>query len=132
MKYGFSGALAAGTMAAVLAALDGGFPAAAHHSHAMFDHTTEQTITGTAKAFAFNNPHVYLYVNVAAEDGSLSTYVVEMSHVQNMISRGITPAIPKPGDNVTVRMNPLNTGRLGGSYITISKDGQELGRGPQR
>jgi hypothetical protein len=45
-----------------------------------------------------------------------------------MISRGITPAILKPGDNVTVKMNPLNNGRPGGSYITISKDGKQLGR----
>src|SRR5262249_35511513 len=105
-------------------------PARAHHSHSMFDLTTEETITGTVKAFSFTNPHVYLYVNVAdGPDGSIRTHVIEMSHIQNMISRGITPATIKPGDTVPVKMNPLNNGRPGGNYISISKDGKEFGKG---
>jgi hypothetical protein len=119
--------------AAVLGVGLASYSVGAHHSHSMFDLTTEQTIMGTVKAFAFTNPHVYLYVNVAArEEGKLTTYIIEMSHVQNMISRGITPATLKPGDNVTIRMNPLNDGRPGGSYISISKDGKEFGRGPEQ
>src|SRR5882757_1108084 len=100
--------------AAALAACLAASPALAHHSHSMFDLTTEETITGTVKAFSFTNPHVYLYVNVAdGPDGTVRTHVIEMSHIQNMISRGITPATIKPGDNVTIKMNPLNNGRPG-------------------
>ena len=51
-----------------------------------------------------------------------------MSNVQNMISHGITGATFKPGDYVTVRMKPLRKSSPGGSYVSISKDGQEFGR----
>jgi hypothetical protein len=34
----------------------------------MFDLTVEQTIEGTVKAFAFQNPHVDLYVNVPGSE----------------------------------------------------------------
>jgi hypothetical protein len=123
---------AAVTTASVMAAFSVVPPAAAHHSHSMFDLTVEQTIMGTVKAFAFQNPHGYLYVNVPdGESGKLTTYVIEMSHVQNMLSRGITAATFKPGDNVTIRMNPLHGGRPGGEYISISKDGKEFGRGAE-
>ena len=37
----------------------------------------------------------------------------------------------KPGDSVTIKMNPLHDGRPGGEYITISKDGKEFGRGAE-
>src|SRR5262249_50197701 len=93
------------------------------------DLTTEETITGIVKAFAFTNPHVYLYVNVAEPDGTVTTHTIEMSHIQNMIRQGITPATIKAGDHVTVKMNPMNTGRPGGSYIQLIKDGKEFGRG---
>jgi hypothetical protein len=128
-----SHALAVVTTAAVMAAFSAVPPVAAHHSHSMFDLTIEQTIMGTVKAFAFQNPHVYLFVNVPdGEAGKLTTYAIEMSHVQNMLSRGITAATFKPGDNVTIKMNPLHGGRPGGQYITISKDGKEYGRGAEQ
>jgi hypothetical protein len=132
MKQQLSHALAAVATAAIMAAFSAVPPAAAHHSHSMFDLTVEQTIMGTVKAFAFQNPHGYLFVNVPdGETGKLKTYVIEMSHVQNMLSRGITAATFKQGDSVTIKMNPLHDGRPGGEYITISKDGKEFGRGAE-
>jgi len=105
-------------------------PAAAHHSHSMFDLTTTQTITGSVKTFVFQNPHVYLFVDVAdAGTGKVTDYAIEMSHVQNTLSHGITASTFKPGDSVTIKMNPLHGGRPGGQYITIAKDGKEYTRG---
>jgi hypothetical protein len=96
----------------------------------MFDLTVEQTIEGKVKSFAFQNPHVYLFVDVAdAQTGKPTTYVIEMSHVQNTLSHGISATTFKPGDTVSVKMNPLHGGRPGGQYITISKDGKEYTRG---
>jgi hypothetical protein len=129
MKNTFSSAIAGAlTTVIALAAVS----AAAHHSHVMFDATAEQTITGTVKSFAFQNPHVYLFVNVADGGGPVTTYVVEMSYVQNMISHGISRETFKPGDQVSVKMNPLRDGRPGGSYVTVSKDGREFGRGAEQ
>jgi hypothetical protein len=94
-------------------------PALAHHSHAMFDHTKQVSVTGTVTEFGFRNPHVFLYVDVKSENGETVNYWVEMSNLTNMIRRGIGKATFKTGDKVTVNVHPLSDGRPGGSYITI-------------
>jgi len=132
MKHHLPHVRAAVTAAAIMAAFSVAPPAAAHHSHAMFDTTVVKTVTGTVKTFAFQNPHGFLYVNVTDGDaGKLTTYVIEMSHVQAMLSRGINATTFKAGDNVTIKVNPLRDGRPGGQYTTISKDGKEYGRGAE-
>jgi Family of unknown function (DUF6152) len=127
MTCNLSKTLVAGVASLGLIALAG--PAAAHHSHSMFDLTSEKTVTGTVKTFVFTNPHVFLYLNVPESEGKVTTYAIEMSHVQNMISRGITAASFKPGDPVTIKMNPLHDGRPGGNYVSVIKDGREFGKG---
>lgn len=104
-------------------------PAWAHHSHAMFDLEAETTVAGTVKAFVFTNPHVYLYVNVTdKQTNETKTWLVEMSHVQNMMSRGIKASSFKVGDQITVTMNPLRDGRPGGNYVSvITADGKKFG-----
>jgi len=106
-------------------------PAVAHHSHAMFDHTKPQTVTGTVKEFLFRNPHVYLYVDVKSDRGETVTYWIEMSNIQNMIKQGINQNTLKVGDVVTVTMHPLKDGRPGGNYETLKTgDGRSFGREP--
>jgi len=108
-----------GVLAAALA-LAAVLPAWAHHSHAMFDHAKELTVTGKVTEFVFRNPHVFLYIDVRADNGEAQTYWVEMSNIPNMIKRGIVQSTFKPGDVVTVRLNPLKDGRPGGNYLTIT------------
>jgi hypothetical protein len=94
-------------------------PALAHHSHAMFDHSQELAITGTVTEFSFRNPHVFLYVDVPQDDGSVVNYWVEMSNIPNMIRRGIGYRTFKPGDVISVTVFPLKDGRPGGNYATV-------------
>ena len=94
-------------------------PAVAHHSHAMFDHSKEVTITGTVTEFVFRNPHVFLYIDTKADSGETMKYWVEMSNLPNMIRRGIGQSTFKPGDKVIAHVHPLKDGRTGGSYVTI-------------
>jgi len=94
-------------------------PAQAHHSHAMFDHDREVTITGKVSDMAFTNPHVFLYVDVEDEQGEVVKYWIEMSNIPNMIRRGIGAKTFNVGDVVTVNMYPLRDGRPGGNYNTI-------------
>ena len=103
--------------------------ALAHHSHAMFDHTRETTVTGTVKEFVFRNPHVYLYVDVKNDRGEMVTYSVEMSNIPNMIRQGITQSTFKAGEGVTVTVHPLRDGRPGGDYATLTTaDGRTFDR----
>ncbi len=94
-------------------------PALSHHSHAMFDHNQEVTVTGTVTVMSFRNPHVFLYVDVEEENGETVNYWIEMSNLPNMIRRGIGVNTFKPGDVITVNMHPLSDGRPGGSYTTV-------------
>ncbi|MCY3732470.1 MAG: DUF6152 family protein [Rhodospirillaceae bacterium] len=94
-------------------------PASAHHSHAMFDHSEEVTITGTVTKFTFRNPHVFLFVDVEEQNGETVNYWIEMSNLPNMIRRGIGYTTFQPGDVVTVNMWRLKDGRPGGNYTTI-------------
>ena len=100
-------------------------PVAAHHSHAMFDHTKQSSVSGTVTSFDYRNPHVGLYLDVD-NAGKKVNYWVEMSNLPNMIRRGIGQTTFKPGDTVTVHLHPLRDGRPGGSYVTIlAPDGKK-------
>jgi len=99
-----------------------GFCAAAmsHHSHSMFDHSREITITGTVTEFSFRNPHVFLYVDVTQDDGEVINYWIEMSNIPGMIRRGVGYKTFQRGDVITANVFPLMDGRPGGNYSTIT------------
>ena len=104
-------------------------PARAHHSHAMFDHDKEVTITGTVTEWVFRNPHVFLYVDAKTDNGETVRYTVEMSNITNMIKVGFGATTFKAGDKVTVTLHPLIDGRPGGNYIVATAaDGRAFGR----
>lgn len=101
-------------------------PAWAHHSHSMFDETQESRVTGTIKNVAWVNPHGYLFLIARNEDGTTTTYQIEMSYLQNMIRHGIMPSTFKEGDTVTVKFNPLRDGAPGGSFTgAVDTNGRE-------
>ncbi len=91
----------------------------AHHSHSMFDHSEEVSVTGTVTKFSFRNPHVFLFIDVKNENGGVLNYWIEMSNIPNMIRRGVGYKTFEPGDEVTVNMWRLKDGRPGGNYTTI-------------
>ncbi len=93
--------------------------AVSHHSHSMFDHSREVSITGTVTEFSFRNPHVFLYLDVEQEGDETVNYWVEMSNIPGMIKRGIGNRTFQRGDVVTARVFPLKDGRPGGNYSTI-------------
>lgn len=122
-RLAFTGVLAA-AMALALSS-----PAWSHHSHAMFDHDKEVTVTGTVSQWIFRNPHVFLYVDAKNAAGETITYTVEMSNITNMLKVGFSATTFKAGDTVTVTLHPLADGRPGGNYIVAtSADGKQFGR----
>jgi len=108
-------------IASMIAALTfASMPARAHHSHSMFDMSREVTITGAVTSFSYRNPHVFLHLDVKDEKGAVVSWAVEMSNISNMQSRGIYQSAFKVGDVVTVKINPLKDGRLGGNYTSVT------------
>jgi hypothetical protein len=99
-----------------------------HHSGAMFDRSKEMKITGTVTEFQWTNPHASFKVDVLGADGKAQTWSVEMNGPNNLIRAGWKRTSIKPGDKVTVTINPLRDGRPGGWYLGITlADGKTLG-----
>ncbi len=98
-------------------------PALAHHSGAMFDRTKEVTITGTVKDFQWQNPHSSFQVLAAKPDGSQEEWSIEMNGPNNLVRQGWKRTTIKPGDKVSVILNPLRDGKPGGWYVGITLPG---------
>jgi hypothetical protein len=110
MKSQFAALLAG---AALVAA---GAPASAHHSFAMFDSLHPKEISGTVKEFRFVSPHTILVVTVKGEDGVEKDWILEGGAPGIQVREGLTSKSLKPGDEITVTINPLHSGAEGGSY----------------
>src|SRR5262245_54142399 len=112
--------------ATILVALSA--PAYVHHSGAMFDRTRTTTITGTITEFTWTNPHSSFKVDVPNAQGKLETWAIEMNSPNNLVREGWKRTTIKPGDKVTVVINPLRDGKPGGWYVAITlPDGKHLG-----
>lgn len=116
---------------AAIAALATDGAAWAHHSFAMYDPAKPMTLNGTVKEFQWANPHVLLWLvqdpKPGQKEGELWT--IELSTSPGPLSRiGWTKRSLVPGDKVSVDINPLRSGELGGQFrkVTIAKTGQVL------
>jgi len=119
-RYSLCAALVAG-----VAAFAAG-PALAHHSFAMFDTAKEVTLAGTVKDFQWTNPHSWLQLDVPRGAASVE-YSIEMGSPNTMSRHGWHRSTFKPGDKVTVTINPMRDGSTGGSLISaIDRDGKRL------
>jgi hypothetical protein len=89
----------------------------------MFDGSKEVEITGVLTSIRYANPHVYLQVRATHRDGTPlephQTWAVEMSTIQNMRQRGLTPDTMKVGATISIKLNPLFSGGLSGNYTTV-------------
>lgn len=94
-------------------------PAAAHHSFALFDHQKQVTLTGTVKDYQWTNPHVWIQLSVPNTSGGADEWSIETASVSALSRRGWDRHTVKPGDKVTLTMNPLRDGGKGGSLVEI-------------
>jgi hypothetical protein len=102
--------------------------AGAHHSPVMFDRTVAKTIVGTVVRFTWTNPHSSIQLDVPNESGGVDRWGVELGSPQSMARNGWRSNIIKPGDTVTVVVNPLKSGEFGGIFVSMTlTDGRKLG-----
>lgn len=105
----------------------GGAVAEAHHSAAMFDREKTVTLTGVVKAFQWTNPHTWVQLEVAGEDGKAVEWSLEGGGPSAMYRRGWRPSSLRPGDKVTLTTHPLKSGQPGGSLMQVTlADGRTL------
>jgi hypothetical protein len=105
-----------------------GTQASAHHSFAMFDRQKQVVLKGVVKAFQWTNPHSFIEIEAADDKGVAQTYSIEMNSPNNLTRQGWKSSSLKPGDHVTVVMNPVRDGAPGGLFVSVQlADGKVLG-----
>jgi len=101
-------------------------PARAHHSFAMFDFTKEVTLTGTISKFDWTNPHTFVWIDVVNSEGKVETWAAEGQSPNYLGRRGWSKDTIKPGDKVTLVLNPLRDGRTGGMFRNMTLPGGKV------
>ena len=103
-------------------------PVLAHHSPVMFDRAIAKTLVGTVVEFTWTNPQASIQLDVKNASGGVDRWGVELGSPQSMARNGWRSNIIKPGDTVTVVVNPLKSGEFGGIFVSMTlADGRKLG-----
>src|SRR5215467_9893171 len=121
MKHSFLFALLAASLIAAAVV-----PAAAHHSFAAFDITSQKTVTGTVRQLDWTNPHIWLWIDVANDKGGSDTYGFEGMSPNFLARRGWTRTTLKTGDKITINFRPMKDGSKGGMFMTGQMAGGKL------
>lgn len=120
-RMAIAGALAMATTVAMTG------QAFAHHSAAMFDRTKTLTIDATVKAFRWSNPHATIEIVAPGGDGVERAWNVECSTPNILARKGWTAKSFKPGDKISLTMNPMKDGSAAGLLMTVTQaDGHQL------
>ena len=113
--------------------LTSGASVLAHHSPAAFDRTKEVKLVGTVKEFRWQNPHTWIEVMVPDDKGKDVVWGVELTSPTYLIRAGWKSNIIKPGDKVTVVVNPVRSGEPSGIFKSLTlADGRVLTERPAR
>jgi hypothetical protein len=105
--------------------------AVAHHSYSAFDMAETKTVTGTIKKFDWTNPHTWIWIDVANEQGVVETWGIEGMSPNYLERRGWSRNTIKVGDKLTITFHPLKNGDKGGSFQSAQRpNGEVLGMTP--
>jgi hypothetical protein len=115
----------------------GARPGFGHHAFAAeFDQNKPLTVTGTVSKVAWQNPHVYVYVDAKDETGKMVTYALECNSVNTLLHKGWTRDALKKGDQVVVSAygakdpRPLSDGSIHANARSIKMaDGHSVSAG---
>jgi hypothetical protein len=102
-------------------------PMSAHHSNAIFEAGKRVTVTGVVTEWFWANPHCLLSLDVKGTDGQVVRWVVETQAPPNMIPHGWSRQSFKPGEEVTITLEPARSGRPVGRLLrAVFPDGKAL------
>ena len=105
-----------------------GRPALAHHSEAAeFDSSKPVKVTGTIKKVEWQNPHVWFYVDVKDENGTITTWGFAGAPPGSLMRRGVTKDALKLGAVVNVEGSRARDGsnNASGRRVTFA-DGRNV------
>jgi len=86
-------------------------PLFAHHGSAAFDSGKTLTLKGSVKEWLYSNPHCLLKLDVKDENGKVVPWIAETQAPAVMYPSGYRKDSFKPGDEVTVTVEPVKSGQ---------------------
>jgi Family of unknown function (DUF6152) len=103
-------------------------PLFAHHGNAAFDAGKRVDVKGVVTEWMWANPHCWLKFDSKDESGNVLHWVAETNNAADMIEKGWSKQTLKPGDQVTVTLEPVKNGKPVGRVIQVLlPDGHILG-----
>ena len=113
---------------ALAGSLVASIPLLAHHGNAAFDVGKRVTVKGTVTEWVWANPHCWLKFDAKDDKGNVTHWVAETNNAPDMIERGWSKNTFKPGDEVTVTVEPVKSGNPVGRVVgVVLANGQALG-----
>jgi len=103
-------------------------PVWAHHAFAAeFDAKKPVKFRGTVKKMEWINPHAWIHIDVKADDGKVTTWMIEAGTPNTLFRRGFTKQSLAPGTEILVDGYQSKDGsnRANGRDITFT-DGRKL------
>ena len=104
-------------------------PLFAHHGNTAFDMAKKVTLTGTVTEFYWANPHCLIKFDVMDKGGQLAHWTGETSNPADLVNSGWSKQTLKPGDPVTVTLNPVKNGQTIGRILDVVIPGGQKMRG---
>ena len=94
----------------------------AHHSAYAFDTENTLVVEGTVTEWFWANPHCLLKFDVIDERGEVVQWVTETQAPANMIDAGWRKNDLRPGDKVSVTVQPARNGNPVGRIVRVEFD----------
>jgi hypothetical protein len=116
------------TLAAAALILLAAAPAWAHHAFAAeFDSEKPIKFKGTVTKMEWINPHAWIHIDVKADDGTVSSWMIEAAAPNSLLRRGWNKNSLPAGTEILVEGFQAKDGsnRANGSVITFA-DGRKL------
>lgn len=102
-------------------------PTFAHHGTSAYDMTKPITLKGIITRFELVNPHSVVYFDVTDDKGNVVHWVAESIGPGRAFRAGWTRDSLKPGDHVTITLNPAKNGQpVGFLQKVVLANGKEL------